>query len=251
MTNNKQTIYFFSSTHWDREWYQTFQGFRYRLVETINGIIEGLEKDAEFRTFHLDGQTIVLEDYSEIEPGQTARLQKLIADQRLVIGPWYVMPDEFLLSGESLIRNLMVGHKICQEWGGSPWKYGYICDIFGHIAQMPQIFNGFSIQYALLGRGTNEHSCPAHFRWQSPDGSECITFKLPDQMGYGDFLNLVMKPFRGFTGTKQELELEKRRLISEYMAKEMKRSTIPVTLLMDGLDHESFHPETPEWIRSL
>lgn len=88
------------------------------------------------------------------------------------------MPDEFLLSGESLIRNLMIGHKISADWGVEAWKYGYLCDVFGHMAQMPQILKEFGIRYALLGCGTNEHTTPAHFVWESPDGSDDTSVQI-------------------------------------------------------------------------
>ena len=64
----KLDIFYFSSTHWDREWYQTFQGFRYRLVKMVDNLISLLDNDTDFETFHFDGQTIVLEDYLEISP---------------------------------------------------------------------------------------------------------------------------------------------------------------------------------------
>lgn len=40
---DKLSIYYFSSTHWDREWYQSFQDFRYRLVTMMNEMIDYLE----------------------------------------------------------------------------------------------------------------------------------------------------------------------------------------------------------------
>ena len=55
------------STHWDREWYRTFQGFRYGLVKMMDTLIEKLES-GELWNFTFDGQTIVLEDYYEIRP---------------------------------------------------------------------------------------------------------------------------------------------------------------------------------------
>src|SRR6478609_7122771 len=156
-------IHVVSHTHWDREWYLTHEQFRFRLVALIDRLLDLLDSDPSYKYFHLDGQTIVLEDYLEIRPEQETRLRAQIAAGRILIGPWYDMPDEFLVSGESLIRNLMRGHRISREFGVDPWKNGYICDIFGHIAQMPQIFNGFGIRHAVLGRGTNEHNTPAHF----------------------------------------------------------------------------------------
>ena len=136
-------IFYINSTHWDREWYVPFQNFRYNLVEMVDGLLNILENDSSYRMFCFDGQTIALEDYLEVAPENADRLGKLIRDGRLLIGPWYVMPDEFLVSGESLIRNLVQGHAIARKWGVEAWKYGYVCDIFGHIAQLPQILNGF------------------------------------------------------------------------------------------------------------
>ena len=126
------------------------------MVKMLDELIEYMENEPKYQTFHLDGQTIVLEDYDEIAPENHERLKKLISDGRIKIGPWYNMPDEYLVSGESLIRNLMCGAKLSKKWGAKPWTVGYICDIFGHIAQMPQIFGGFGINSAVLGRGTNE-----------------------------------------------------------------------------------------------
>lgn len=233
MNSTTRTLYFYSGTHWDREWYEPFQGFRNRLVTTMNRIIEVLESNDSFGVFHLDGQTIVLEDFLAIEPDQKERLTKLIRERRLIIGPWYVMPDEVLLSGESLIRNLFTGYRICRKWGVEPWKYGFICDIFGHIAQMPQIFNGFGIQHALLGRGTNEHTHPAHFRWASPDGTECIVFKLNDYGGYGALAHSSPDA------------------LQQYIDHEFSRSVIPIAAIMDGGDHQPIREDTPELIRRI
>ena len=106
-------------THWDREWYQTFQQFRIRLVRTIDKLLAILDADDRFVSFMLDGQTIVLDDYLEIEPEQEERLKRFISAGRILVGPWYLQPDEFLVSGEALIRNLQVGIQRAEEFGGS------------------------------------------------------------------------------------------------------------------------------------
>ena len=80
-------IYFYSGTHWDREWFKSFQGFRYDLVRMMNELLDGLDADPEFRTFHLDGQTVVLEDYLEIMPERRAQLTRLLRAGRLRVGP--------------------------------------------------------------------------------------------------------------------------------------------------------------------
>ena len=170
-------IFIHSGTHWDREWYQSFQGFRFRLVDTINDLMDGLETTPGYDVFHADGQTIIFEDYFEIEPQNRERLTKLIQDGRIVVGPWYCMPDEYLCSGESIIKNLRRGIKISRSFGVEPAKNAYICDIFGHAAQTPQIFAGMDLHHTVLGRGTNEHTTPRFFRWTAPDGTDvrCAT----------------------------------------------------------------------------
>ena len=238
--DKKIRIFLMSGTHWDREWYKSFQGFRYRLVEMVDDLMEKLECFPEM-DFVFDGQTIVLEDYLEIAPENRDRLEKYIRDGRIFVGPWYDMPDEFLLSGESLIRNLQIGHGIAAKFGVQPMKNGYICDIFGHSAQTPQIFAGFGIYNCVLGRGTNESTTPAHFLWEAPDGTQCVAFKLPDSCGYGDFYRRVVSRWR------EDLpDEEKDRMLREYVDREAGRSDIPVVLLMDGLDHEPMHAELQE-----
>ncbi|HOL15046.1 MAG TPA: hypothetical protein PLZ49_02505, partial [Bacillota bacterium] len=131
-------------THWDREWYLTFQEFRFKLVRLVDSLLEIMEQDPEYRYFTLDGQAIILEDYLEIRPENRPRLEKLIREGRILIGPWYVLPDEFYVSGEALIRNMQRGIAVCEEYGGA-MMVGYVPDQFGHVAQMPQVFQGFGI----------------------------------------------------------------------------------------------------------
>jgi alpha-mannosidase len=112
-------------THWDREWYQTFQQFRIRLINLVDNLIDILEKDKAFSDFTLDGQTIVLEDYLEVHPERREVLKKYITEGKIHVGPWYILPDEFLVSAESIVRNLLLGHKIASEFG-IVMKIGYI-----------------------------------------------------------------------------------------------------------------------------
>lgn len=239
-------IFIHSGTHWDREWYQSFQGFRFRLAGVTDGIIETLEKQDDYGIFHFDGQTIVLEDYLEIEPRKRERLTNLIRSGKIVIGPWYCMPDEFLCSGESLIKNLRRGHRIArEEFGTEPSKNGYICDIFGHIAQMPQIFAAMNIRHTVLGRGTNQHTTPTHFRWEAPDGTQVTAFKLDDRDGYSDFT--------AFAGscpvTLPEAEFDAG--VKAYIDRQTERSNIPVLFLLDALDHIGIRPETARYADAI
>lgn len=240
----KIKFYVISHTHWDREWYQTFQHYRYRLVRMMDKLIEGLEKDEEYKVFHLDGQTIVLNDYLEVRPEMKERLQKLIKDGRILIGPWYVMPDEFLISGESLIKNLQMGHKICKEYGVEPMKNGYVTDIFGHNSQFPQILNGFDIHSATLYRGIGDYEKDA-FCWKSPDGSDVIAAKLEAERSYSNFYFAVRWPFEG--GEYDEKEVVERMKVLADRARKM--AATDAALMMDGVDHGAMEPKLIELLK--
>ena len=241
-------IYYFASTHWDREWYKTCDEFRFKLIPVVDEIIDTLEKDPSFSVFHLDGQTCVLDDYLEIRPENEQRLKNLIAAKRLIVGPFYTMPDEFLVSAESIVRNLIKGHGIAEKFGAEPFRYGYVCDIFGHVAALPRILNKFGIRGALISRGLNDDFTPCHFRWVSPDGSAVTGFKAPEVCGYGSFFNDVILPFLPHPEQHMDGMLEK---AVEYVNTELSRTDLPYVVLMDGMDHERIHTFAPELARRL
>ncbi|RLE31251.1 alpha-mannosidase, partial [Candidatus Acetothermia bacterium] len=117
MTAKKRRAIVVPHTHWDREWYLSFEEFRFHLVEALDRVISLLGAHPRYR-FTLDGQVIPLLDYLEIRPERKELLQEYIREGRLLIGPWYVQPDEFLVSGEALVRNLLYGTRLAREFGG-------------------------------------------------------------------------------------------------------------------------------------
>jgi alpha-mannosidase len=181
-------LFFVVHTHWDREWYQPFQQMRARLVAMTDRMLP-LVESGKLPHFHFDGQTIVLDDYLEIRPANRARLAKLIKSGRIAVGPWYVLADSFLVSGESLIRNLEIGMATAHRFG-RPLDVGYLPDQFGHIAQMPQILAGFGFKTAVLWRGVPREVNRNRFIWEAPDGSRVFTLYLP--FGYSNGANLPL-----------------------------------------------------------
>lgn len=157
--------------HWDREWYRTFDGFRARLVELVDAVLDQLES-GQLETFLLDGQTSVVDDHLEVRPDAEPRIAAHVAAGRLRIGPWYVLADKTLVSGEALIRNLLVGTARAHELGGRT-DVGYCPDMFGHPPELPMVLRGFGIDTAVVWRGADP-DVPV-FRWRSPDGSEVMT----------------------------------------------------------------------------
>jgi mannosylglycerate hydrolase len=211
-----------SHTHWDREWYFVFEAFRTRLVGMVDQVLDLLDSDPGYRFFMLDGQTVVLEDYLEVRPNRQADIERQVRAGRLLIGPWYILPDEFLVGGESLVRNLMRGLRIACQFGDS-MMIGYLPDCFGQIAHMPAVLHGFGINNAVIWRGPDESLEKTEFFWRAPDGSEVLTVHLPDGYGIANALPV-----------EQEALLERIRYIRETLEP---RATTPYLLLMNGTDH--------------
>ncbi len=69
----KTTVHIISHSHWDREWYQSFEKHRMKLIELVDNILEKAENDPEFGGFFLDGQTIALDDYLEVRRKNASR----------------------------------------------------------------------------------------------------------------------------------------------------------------------------------
>ncbi len=170
-------------THWDREWYDTFQSFRLRLVETVDALIPLMEADPSYARFLLDGQMAALDDYLEIRPGAAPRVGALAAAGRITVGPWYTLMDEFLVSAETIVRNLQLGMRRAADFGGS-MAVGYLPDMFGHVAQMPQILRAAGIEHAVVWRGVPASVTRSAFIWEAPDGSSVRAEYLP--FGYGN-----------------------------------------------------------------
>jgi mannosylglycerate hydrolase len=230
LLNRPQTtqVHVISHTHWDREWYLTREDYRLRLIDLVDGVLDRMDRDDKFTFFHLDGQTIVLEDYLEVRPDQKERLRRRIGGGRLLVGPWYVMPDMFLVSGESLVRNLALGHRIAESFGGV-MRAGYTPDPFGHVAQMPQILAGFGLDNAILWRGFGGPR--SEYIWEGHDGTRTLLLHFPRE-GYCNAFRLPLLP-------KATRPAEAARVVEG----ERGRSAVGSVLLMAGVDHTEPHPE--------
>jgi len=166
-----------SHTHWDREWYLPLHRFRVDFARMLGQVLGRLEAGGEFQHFLLDGQTLVLEDHLLTHPEDLSRIIALTEAGKLSLGPWYILPDEFLVSGEATVRNLQIGHKVAEACGGVQ-KVGYMPDSFGHLAQMPQILRGVGIDSFVYTRGNGEEldDLGWTYTWAAPDGSEVLAY---------------------------------------------------------------------------
>jgi membrane-associated phospholipid phosphatase len=180
-------------THWDREWYERFEGFRARLVPMVGSLLDLLEREPRFRSFTFDGQTIPLEDHLAVRPDDRPRIQALVRGDRLLVGPWYVLADLLLVSGESIVRNLQEGLRVAGSFGRAS-RVAYVADPFGHPAQLPQVLRGFGYDSYVFARGVGDEGeeLGSEFRWEAPSGDRVLASHQVAH--YDNALPLVAQP---------------------------------------------------------
>lgn len=220
-----------SHTHWDREWYLPFEEHRIKLIDLMDGLFRIIDEFPEY-IFHLDAQTIILEDYLEAKPSRRSILKNHIRNGNIIIGPWYLQNDFYLTSGEATIRNLLIGRKIANEYGACS-NAGYAPDQFGNISQLPQILNNFGIDNFIFGRGRNKqrvdskegehHSNNSEFVWCGADNSKLLAIHMIH------WYNNAQRFSANIENSLYLLELIKNSFDGI--------ATTPYLLLMNGVDH--------------
>ncbi|MBN2011289.1 hypothetical protein JW960_18235 [candidate division KSB1 bacterium] len=278
----KYTIHVVSHTHWDREWRYPFQEFRMLLIDMFDELLNELKTNPDFKYFLLDSQTIPLEDYLAIKPEKEGELRHFVETGQIHIGPWYTLPDTPELSGESLIRNLLTGIKITEEWKGQKWS-GYSPFSFGQSSQMPQIYKGFGLDHIFFYRGNNNRVTKQEFIWEAPDGSQILGMRSVNPYGRANWYVHVHRPLslnkwpnnweyrwserqlpfhpcdeelHGFDywllegNYAKNLFLENlATALDEIKTNAIKDATCDQLLYLDGMDQVNANPRTPEIIK--
>lgn len=236
-----------SHTHWDREWYLPYEKHHVRLIQLMDSLLETMEKDSEYRSFFLDGQTIIIEDYLQVRPEKKEQLLKLIADGRIIIGPWYILQDAFLTSSEANVRNMQIGHQDAARYG-SVAKIGYFPDTFGLTGQIPQLMRQSGIDNAFFGRGVKPtgfnntvsdggyESSFSELMWESPDGSKVLGILFANWYSNGNEVPVDEEEARKFWDRK--------------LADAEKYASTPELLYMNGCDHQPIQRDLAEAIRT-
>lgn len=230
-------IHVIPHTHWDQEWYFTHQDSSVLASYNFMEVIRTLESTPEYTHYHLDGQTAVIEDFLSVKPDYRPRLEKLVREKRLFIGPWYTQTDTYNVHGESIIRNLKYGIKYARERGHS-MAVGYLPDTFGHNAQMPTLLRGCGLDNIIFWRGIDHDTQSRHsnFIWRAPSGQQVLAGNMT--YGYGAAKNI--------NATREHLEGK----IFPMVARIRSLSGLNDLLLPSGGDQVNIDPALPGVLRA-
>src|SRR5216110_2116816 len=220
-------------THWDREWYLPRAALQARLVAVTDDLVERLQAQPGYRSFLLDGQTVLVEDYLRARPDREGDVRALVKTGRLQVGPWYVLADEQIPSGEGLVRNLLLGAADAERLGGR-LDVLYSPDAFGHPPAWPTLAREFGIRYGVVWRGLGGEVGQERdlYRWRGLDEKEVVLWHLP-RAGYEIGAALPADPERLFAAWAPVRGALVQRATGKH---------IPVFI---GADHHAAHPDVP------
>ncbi|MEA5617711.1 alpha-mannosidase [Cronbergia sp. UHCC 0137] len=178
LPNLKSKIYLLGHAHLDLAWL-------WRVSETWNAAQRTFESvlnlQTDFPELIFCHSTPAL--YAWIEehrPDLFAQIQERVtAGSWEIIGGLWVEPELNLISGESIVRQLLYGQRYFQEKFGQISPVVWVPDTFGFCATLPQFFVNGGIEYfvtqKLRWNDTTKFDYGA-FWWRSPDGSQIFSF---------------------------------------------------------------------------
>ena len=221
-----RTVHVVSHTHWDREWYHPAERFRQRLIALVDELID--DPPPAGRSFLLDGQAVILEDYLEVRPERASELATLLREGRIEAGPWYVLADELIPGGEALVRNLLAGRRVLRALRAESPPVLYCPDSFGHPASLPELARGFEKQVIVLWRGFGGSRWPRTnlVRWRAPSGTDVLLYHLT-RSGYELGSSLPAE--------REAARVRWQNIRSEYA----EREALGPELLLNGADHHA------------
>lgn len=183
----KKIFHVIPHTHWDFEWYFSTHESLIQLIYHMDEVMTGLE-NGDNDSYLLDGQLSIVEDYLEQCPEQTARFTRLVEQGKLVIGPWYTQTDQLIIGGESIVRNLVTGIRLGEQFG-QVMKVGYVPDSFGQSIDMPKIYRGVGIDKTVFWRGLSSDICASReLNWRCEDGSSVLAYNIKDGYFVGSYI---------------------------------------------------------------
>lgn len=243
----KKKVYIISHSHWDREWYMAYEQHHMRLVELMDDLLELFETDPDFDSFHLDGQTIILDDYLQVRPEKKEAVQRAIDAGKLRIGPFYILQDDFLISSESNVRNMLIGMEESKKWG-TPVMLGYFPDTFGNMGQTPQMMKQAGLSAAAFGRGVkpigfdnqvlaaeNYSSQYSEMWWKGPDNTEIFGLLFANWYSNGNEVPVEEEAAKVFWNQK--------------LADAEQYASTDHLLMMNGVDHQPVQKDITKAIK--
>ena len=177
MTSVRSAVHLICNAHIDPVWLWEWEEGAAEALSTFRIAAEFCETTKGFVFVH--NEALLYQWVEEYDPALFRRIQRLVRrGQWHIGGGWYLQPDCNLPSGESLVRQVLVGQRYFKNRFGTQPSVAYNFDPFGHSRGLVQILARTGYRGYIHCRPTlaqMEPPLPAPtYRWHGFDGSEVI-----------------------------------------------------------------------------
>lgn len=176
------TLYAIGHAHLDLAWLWPIRETKRKAVRTLANQVRNIERHPGYK-FGLS-QPQQLEWVKELDPNLFEQVAHHIKEGNIEAqGAMWVESDVNIPSGESLVRQLMLGQRYWRENFGVESKMCWLPDVFGYNGNLPQILKKSGIPYFSTQKlSWNEHNRFPHksFHWIGIDGTKVLTHMPPD-----------------------------------------------------------------------
>jgi len=167
----------FGHTHIDVAWLWTLAQTREKAQRSFSTVIRLMERYPDY--IFMSSQPQLYEYVKEQDPELYAKIKERVREGRWEVeGAMWLESDTNLVSGESLIRQILYGKKFMREEFGVESKCLWLPDVFGYTAALPQILKKsgvprfFTSKISWCETDKFPHDM---FVWQGIDGSEVFS----------------------------------------------------------------------------
>ncbi len=167
--------------HLDMAWLWT-TAETYQVAQRTFKSVLNLQQDYPGLTF-CHTSPALYQWIEENSPDIFSAIQNTVKQGRWeALGGMWIEPEVNIISGESIIRQLLYGQKYLTEKFGTITRVAWLPDSFGFPWQFPQLLKQCGIDYFVTGKlhwnDTTKfpHGC---FWWESPDGTRLFTLMSP------------------------------------------------------------------------
>ncbi len=179
-TPEKRSIHLICNAHLDPVWLWEWEEGAAAAISTFRTAADLCEQFDAFVFNH--NEAILYQWVEEFEPALFARIQRLARAGRWhIMGGWYLQPDCNMPSGESFVRQALLGRRYFAEKFGARPTTAINFDPFGHTRGLVQILarSGYD-SYLFCRPGQAECRLPDEngpFVWEGYDGSRVLAVR--------------------------------------------------------------------------
>lgn len=168
-------------THIDCAWLWTLSVTRDKAVRSFSTVLELMRRYPEY--IFMSSQPQLYEYVKENAPDVYEGIKERVKEGRWEVeGSTWVEPDCNLPSGESLVRQFMLGKRFFRQEFGKDCQILWLPDVFGYSAALPQIMKKCGVKYFMTTKiswnETNEMPMDT-FLWEGIDGTRILTHFIP------------------------------------------------------------------------